>query len=400
MAYHPPQHILENYAHVLVNYALGSGRGIKKNEVVFLQVPESAKPLLIELNKAVLKSGAHPIIQYLPDEMMKDFFLNADSNQVKFFPSTYLKGKLEQADHILSIIAETNKHELEGVDPLKIMEHDLAFKPYKEWREEKENQQKFTWTLGLYGTPAMAKEAGLTEEECWNQIIRACFLNKTDPLSQWRSTQKEVDRLRSKLNSLNIKKINIKSHNTNLTIGVGEQRQWLGGGGRNIPSFELFISPDWRQTEGSVYFDLPLYRYGNLIEGIFLEFKSGRVVEAKDRKGQKMLRQMIRALNADKVGEFSLTDKRFSKINKFMAETLYDENFGGDHGNFHIALGSAYKESYAGDILNLSSGGWDQLGFNQSAVHTDIISTKNRRVTATCNGGNKILLYKNGTFQI
>jgi len=81
-----------------------------------------------------------------------------------------------------------------------------------------------------------------------------------------------------KLNKLPIDKLHIKGGDVDLWITLGEKRRWLGGRGANIPSFELFTSPDCRYTEGWIKFNQPLYRYGNLIEGIALEFKKGRVV--------------------------------------------------------------------------------------------------------------------------
>lgn len=398
MVYVPPQKILKNYAKVLVNFALNSGSGIKSGEVVFLQVPESAKPLLIELNKVVLESDAHPIIQYIPDEMMRDFFIYASEKQISFFPSAYLKGKVRQADHILSVIAETNKHELEGIDPRKIMEYNRAIKPYKDWREKKENANKFTWTLGLYATPAMAKEAGLTHQECWQQIIKACYLDHEDPIKSWKEAKNTINRYKNALNSLGITKLRIKSENTDLQIGINNSFRWLGGDGRNIPSFEIFVSPDWRLTEGHVSFDLPLYRYGHLIQGIYLEFKKGKISALKTEKGQEVLEEMIKVKNGNKLGEFSLTDKRLSRIDKFMAETLFDENYGGLHGNFHIALGSAYKESYFQDPSKMSNKQWGEVGLNQSVIHTDIVSTKESQVTAVLPGGKELIIYEDGKF--
>ncbi len=398
--YQPSPKILDNYADVLVNFALNSGRGVKKGEVVFLQVPESAKPILISLQKAVLKAGAHAIIQYLPDEMSREFFELADDDQLKFFPATFLKGRVKQADHFLMILAETNYHELEGIDPKKIMDRNLVFKPYKDWRDAKENKGKLTWTIGLYATPAMAKEANLTLREVWHQIIKACFLSYKDPVEKWRRVQNKSEKLRKKLNKLDIVKINIKAKDTDLNINIGSNRQWLGGGGRNIPSFEIFTSPDWRQTNGYIYFDQPLYRQGNLIKNIKLTFKDGIVVDAQAGYGEEFLKQLIKVENSDKIGEFSLTDKRFSKITKFMAETLYDENFGGQFGNTHIALGSAYKDTYSKKNNKLKTKDWEDLGFNDSAVHTDIIATTDRTVTATLKNGKEVILYKSGQFKI
>jgi aminopeptidase len=332
--------------------------------------------------------------------MSREFFELADDDQLKFFPATFLKGRVKQADHFLMVLAETNYHELEGIDPKKIMDRNMVFKPYKDWRDQKENHGRLTWTIGLYATPAMAKEANLTLREAWKQIIKACFLNYADPVKKWQRIQKKSNQIRKKLNQLEIVKVNIKSKNTDLNITIGEHRQWLGGGGRNIPSFEIFTSPDWKGTNGYIYFDQPLYRHGNIIKNIKLVFKDGIVVESNAGYGEKILKELIKVKNSDKIGEFSLTDKRFSKINKFMAETLYDENFGGPFGNTHIALGSAYKDTYTGKMNKLIDKDWEDLGFNDSAVHTDIISTEDRTVTATLKNGREIVLYKSGQFQI
>jgi len=398
--YQPSQKILDKYADVLVNFALNSGQGVKKGEVVFLQVPESAKQLLSSLQRSILRSGSHAIIQYLPDEMSREFFELASDDQLKFFPATFLKGRVKQADHFLMVLAETNYHELEGIDPQKIMERNMVFKPYKDWRDAKENKGKLTWTIGLFATPAMAKEANLTLKEAWQQIIKACFLNYQNPVTKWRRVQNKSNLIRKKLNKLEIVKVNIKAKDTDLNITIGDNRQWLGGGGRNIPSFEIFTSPDWRGTNGYIFFDQPLYRQGNLIKNIKLTFKDGLVVDAQAGFGEAFLKQLIKVKNSNKIGEFSLTDKRFSKINKFMAETLYDENFGGEFGNTHIALGSAYKDTYSKKINKLTTEDWDNLGFNDSAVHTDIIATTDRTVTATLKNGKIIILYQSGKFQI
>ena len=398
--YQPSQKILDNYADVLVKFALNSGKGVKKGEVVFLQVPESAKPLLVSLQRSVLKSEAHAIIQYLPDEMSRDFFQLASPDQLKFFPATYLKGRVKQADHFLMVLAETNYHELEGIDPHLIMERNMVFKPYKDWRDAKENKGKLTWTLGLYPTPAMAAEAHITLHQAWQQVIRACFLNYQNPVKKWQQVQRKSKQIIQKINQLEIQSVNIKSKDTDLNITIGQNRQWIGCDGRNIPSFEIFTSPDWRGTNGYISFDQPLYRSGNLIKNIRLEFKDGKVIKATASYGEKFLKELIKIENSDKVGEFSLTDKRFSKINQFMAETLYDENFGGPFGNTHIALGASYKDTYNGKINKLSPKDWEDLGYNDSSVHTDIIATSDRIVTATLKSGKKIILYKNGQFQI
>lgn len=400
MDYSPPQEILEKYARVLVNFALNSGKGVKKGEVVRLIVSECAKPLYITLRNQILRSGAHSLTFYLPDDVSRSFFELANDEQLKFFPEKYFKGLTDDIDHSIAIISETNLHELEGIDPNKIMLKAKSSKLFKDWLDAKENAGKFTWTLGLWGTEAMAKEANMTLAEYWDQIIKACFLDETDPISKWREVFKENDRVRQQLNNLTMKQLHIKGDDVDLWITIGENRRWLGGDGRNIPSFEIFTSPDWRGTNGWIRFNQPLYRYGNLITDISLEFKDGVVVKSKASKNYEVLQKMIEVENADKIGEFSLTDKRMSRITRFMAETLFDENISGPFGNTHIALGSAYDDTYSGNIKSLTKSQKLKLGFNDSVIHTDIISTTDRTVTAHLADGSLKVIYKSGEFQL
>ncbi len=401
--YKPSQKILEKYAKVLVNFALNSGKGIKKGDVVNIIAEEYSKPLFLELRKAVWKSGGHVISTYYPsnDEeynVDRDFFDNAQEEQLSFFPSKHLKGLIDEIDHSVFIISETNKHALKGIEPKKLMQRGKTMKPYMEWRNHKENAGKFTWTLGLYGTPAMAKEANMTLEQYWDQIIKACYLDKKDPIATWKALYKKLEAYRQKFNALDVDKFHVEGPDADLWIKYGEKRSWMGGSGRNVPSFELFTSPDWRGTEGWIKFNQPLYRYGNLIDGVRLEFKDGRVIKSSATKNEKVLKEMIATENADKVGEFSLTDKRFSRITKFMAETLFDENVGGVNGNTHIALGNAYHDCYNGDPSKPTKKDWARLGYNDSSVHTDIVSTAPRTVTAHMKDGSTKVVYKNGQY--
>lgn len=405
MTYIPPQEILERYASVLVDFALGGGRGIRPGEVVRILAPESAKPLYAELRKAVWLAGGHVIDSYEPDNepgmnLSRDFYEAASEAQLDYFPARYMRGLVDEMDHQVSIIADSDPHSLEAVDPARIMRRGEAMRPLLDWRGKKENAGRFTWTLGLYGTPAMAAEARMGEEEYWEQIVHACFLDQEDPIARWREVGRSLDGARERLDALDIERLHVEGEDVDLWVSVGERRRWLGGRGRNIPSFELFTSPDWRGTEGWIRFNQPLYRYGNLVKGIRLAFLDGRVTEASAEENEAILTEMVATEGADRVGEFSLTDRRFSRITRFMAHTLYDENVGGPFGNTHIALGRSYHDSYAGDPAEVSAEEWERLGFNDSSVHTDIVSTTDRLVTARLRGGGERVIYRDGEFQL
>jgi aminopeptidase len=405
MAYVPPPEIVERYASVLIDFALGGGRGVQPGEVVRVVAPESAKPLYAALNRAVWRAGAHVIGSYQPDDdqvtnLSRDFFELASPEQLEHFPALYTRGLIDEIDHQVTVIAPSDPRALDGVEPSRIMRRGEAMRRLLDWRGEKENAGRFTWTLGMYGTPGMAAEAGMSVEEYWEQIVHACFLDDEDPVARWREIGQRLDDTRRRLDSLQIERLHIEGDDVDLWVSVGEQRRWLGGRGRNIPSFELFTSPDWRGTEGWIYCNQPLYRYGNLVKGIRLEFVDGCVTKASAEENEHVLKEMIATEGADRVGEFSLTDRRFSRITRFMAQTLYDENVGGRFGNTHIAVGRSYQDAYAGDPALVSEEEWQRLGFNNSSVHTDIVSTTDRVVTATLPGGEQRVIYRDGQFQL
>ncbi len=400
MTYQPPQEVLDKYAQLMIHFALGNTNGINKGDVVYVAVPEIAKPLLKSLYKTVLQAGGHPIVNLIPDLFEKEFFTYANGEQISHFHDKYYKGLIDQADHYLRVLADVDKKELQDISPKRIMARQLAHKPLMDWRNEKEHAGKLSWSLCMYATQAMADEAKLSLEDYWQEIIKACYLDTENPIQKWKETYEQIDHIQTELNKLEIDSLHIKSQNTDLYVKIGPKRKWLSGRGCNIPSFEIYISPDWRGTNGYIQFTEPLYRYGTFITNAYLEFKDGLVVKATAQTGEEQLQEMIAAKNADKIGEFSLTDGRFSKITKFMAETLFDENIGGKYGNTHIAIGMAYKDSYTGDIQSLTQKDWEDLGFNDSSVHTDIVSTENRIVTATLSDGSQKIIYRDGQFQL
>ncbi|HLY48207.1 MAG TPA: aminopeptidase [Solirubrobacteraceae bacterium] len=404
-AYQVPREYLERYADVLVNFALGGGAGIRPGEVVHVISRESARPFYAELCRAVWRAGGHVLGDYRPDDgpelnLTRDFYELAGPGQHAFFPALYWRGVVEQIDHSVYIRCDADPHALRDVEPERVLTHERSFGPLVEWETAKERAGLFTWTIGLYGTEAMAAEAGLSLEDYWGQIIKACFLDHPDPKASWRAVATRLDACTAALDSLPIDRMHLRGEDVDLWLTLGEQRRWIGGGGRNIPSFEIFTSPDWRGTEGWIRFSEPLYIYGSLITGIELTFRNGSVTRARAAQNEELLLEMLATERADRVGEFSLTDARLSPISHFMAETLFDENMGGPFGNTHIAVGKSIQQCYAGNPGELSLGDWQRLGFNDSVIHTDIVSTTDREVTAVMRDGTRQTIYGGGQFQL
>ncbi|WP_240743193.1 aminopeptidase [Ilyomonas limi] len=396
--------LLKKYAQVMVRYALNNGEGINKGDTVFLVGQECSKDLFMAIAKAVYAAGGNLLTHYQPNNIRENslarFLLeNGSDEQISFFAKPYWQGIVDATDHILFIIAEPDIHVFEGLPSSKISMMNSARAPYMQMREQKEQAGKLSWSLCLYGTPSMAEEAGLTLEQYWEQIIEACYLREDDPVAKWKQVQQEIEDIKDKLDALAIEKLHINGEDVDLYVQIGKNRKWLSGGGKNIPSFEIFTSPDWRGTNGFIRFNQPLYYSGKRISGVSLRFENGVVVASSATENEDALKEMVAQENADKVGEFSLTDKRHSRITHFMATTLYDENMGGAFGNTHIALGNAYKDTFTGDMATITEAQWAEMGYNSCPkVHTDIISTSNRTVTATLSDGSEKVIYKDGEF--
>jgi aminopeptidase len=405
MPYTPPQEILARYGEVMVNYGLGNGAGIKPGDVVGLGCAEDAKPLLLEVAKAVWRAGGHLIVDFRPADdpdwnMQKAFYEIASDEQLEFYPDAHRRSYFAVIDHYLVLLAERDPRSLAGVDPDRRSRHAQSRGRDLTYRFEKVKAGTLSWSGCLYGTEAVAAEAGMSVEEYWEQIIYACYLDDPDPVSRWRATAAEIRQTVAWLNRLDIERLHLEAEGTDLWVAVGEQRRWTGGESVNVPSFEIATSPDWRGTEGHITFSEPLYRTGAVIRDIRLTFESGEVVEASAEEGDAELKAIIATdPGAARIGEYSLTDSRHSRITRFMANTLYDENRGGPAGNTHLAVGSSYEELYTGDVAGATPEQFAALGFNTSSIHVDIISTSDRTVTATLKDGSTKVIYIGGQFQ-
>src|SRR3989344_6047622 len=118
-AYTPSDAVLKRYADVLVNFALNHGKGIKKGDVVNINGPESSKPLFLAARTAVLKAGGHVIQHYLPNDddrynFSATFFEPAKAHQLDFFPQLYFRWLVDQTDHVLFILGNTDPHVLKN----------------------------------------------------------------------------------------------------------------------------------------------------------------------------------------------------------------------------------------------------------------------------------------------
>ena len=393
---------LEKYADVLL-WALATAKksSLKKKDIVLIQYDLPALPLAEILYGRLLDMGVNPVQRLVATfGMEKSFYEKADPQQLTFLAPGDQELYKNINGRIFLHAPESITH-LKNIDPARIGKAIVSRKVLKDILDRREEQRKYSWTLCLLPTEELARQAKMPLRQYATQIIKGCYLDKENPIAQWQRIHEEVTVIKKKLSSLPVKYFHMESDNVDLRITPGEKRKWLGVSGHNVPSFEIFLSPDWRGTEGVFYANLPSFRSGNYVKDVRVTFARGKAVKIEASQGAEFVKkQLAMDAGACQVGEFSLTDRRFSRIDRFMAETLFDENFGGKFGNCHIALGSSYSDTFSGDPARLTPAMKKKLGFNDSALHWDIVNTEPKTVTAHLTDGKKKIIYDRGVFTL
>ncbi len=393
---------LEKYASVLL-WAVKKAKHspFKKYDSVLLRYDALSEPLALEVYKLLLKEKFNVVARTaMSENFAREFYILSDDKQLKFNAAGE-RAFNTGLNALIAIRAPQDLTYLKNTDPSRLALAAKARKPIRKILDDREQQGAFGWTLCNYPTPASAAHARLSLKEYAEQIKKACFLDDKDPIRKWEEVDRHTREICSWLTKLKMDTLHLDSKNCSLNLSLGESRIFLGGRGCNIPSFEIFTSPDCRRADGVYFADMPSYRSGVLCKDIRLEFKDGRVIKSSAKEGANFVKKMLAMdAGASRLGEFSLTDRRFSKIDRFMADTLFDENFGGKHGNSHIALGQSFADAYSGNQKTFGAAQKKALGFNESSLHWDIINTEDKTVHAKLKNGKKILIYERGIFKL
>ena len=268
---------LERYASVLL-WGLTTARTqrFKKNDIILIRCDLPAIPLGEVVFKKLMEMGMNPVLRLgATPQVEKTYFALANDKQLAF----KLPGDEELYKNLnggIYLNAPASLTHLSAIDPKRIGKAAIARKYLRDILDKREEQGLFGWTLCMYPTEELARHAGMEIKDYSGQIIKACLINKADPVTQWKAIYVSVGEIKKWLNSMKVKSFHIESASVDLQITPGEKRTWIGISGHNIPSFEIFLSPDWRGTRGTYYADQPSYRSGNLVEGVRLEFKNGQ----------------------------------------------------------------------------------------------------------------------------
>lgn len=249
------------------------------------------------------------------------------------------------------------------------------------------------WANSLFGTDDINR--------LWEYVFDICLINEENPTLAWEEKMNRLKKRAEYLNSLKIKKLIYKnSLGTNIEIGLPEGYLFQSADGQNIvnmPTEEVFTSPNRLDVNGRVYSSKTLLHNNNIIEDFWLEFKDGKVVDYDAKKGKDVLKGIMATdEGASYLGEVALVDysSPISKTNILFKNTLYDEN-----ASCHLALGASFAECIK-DGLMKSNDELMEMGLNYSHEHVDFfIGTSDLEVIALLPNGEEVVIIENGDFK-
>ncbi|MFB9237207.1 aminopeptidase [Plantactinospora siamensis] len=293
----------------------------------------------------------------------------------------------------ISLAGNPDPHLLDDVDPVKAAARSLDEALARD-RALIDNQLRWTvvaapnpgWATQIFGEPDV--------DRLWAAVATAMRLDEPDPVASWRDRNAELSARAAALDALKLTQVRYHGSGTDLTVGLLPETRWTGGGDEdpgglfyipNIPTEEVFTSPDRRQADGRIRLTKPVVVGGRLVEGLEVAFAAGRITDVTATSGADIVRaQLDTDEGARSLGEVSLVDRdsRIAKAGIVFHNTLFDENAG-----CHVAWGFSFPFAVTGG-LDMSNDQRYELGLNRSTVHTDVvIGGEGLTVTGTGPGG-------------
>lgn len=400
---------LEKYAELL----LTKGVSIKPGTPLLISAPMEAYEFVEILSKKAFEKGVTDIGYDLIDEKIKhDALKYLEINDLKESPIFNKKifDEYAKKDAAFLMLMSDDPTLMDDIDSNKLSQAAIFSRKSKPLYKQRQLNNEIVWCIACTATKGRAEKMFDNNEDAinklWDAIFDACYINNKNPNEAWDTFIEETNKKTEILNKLKIKELHYTNNlGTDLIINLLETSIWNGASEKtksgvefiaNIPTQEVFTTPNRLGTNGIVYSSKPLIYNGGFINDFFIEFKDGKVINYDAKEGKDILKGIIESdENACYLGEVALVDYNspISTSKLIHYETLYDEN-----ASCHLALGSGFTECVKGTD-NKSKEELISLGFNYSDNHVDfMIGTEDLNIMAKTFDGKEVQIFKDGNF--
>jgi len=397
--------LLDRYADLII----GLGANVQPDQVVAVEGLPEAAPLVRRIARGAYERGARYVDVVYFDPVVKRIRLEtAAGDSLSWIPPWLGRrmldlGELDAARIVLTPLVPPGL--LNGVDPARAGRDRL---PSVREVFKIVDDRSVAWTVSPFPTEAWALmvfpdlEPAEAVEALWRDLEHVCRLDEPDPAAAWRRRIEEIRQVASRLDELALDAVRFAGPGTDLTVGLLPSSRFAKDGGGattrtgiqhvpNLPTEELFTTPDPERTEGVVTSTKPLDVNGSIVTGLRIRFDQGRAVAIDADANADALRQRCAIDDgATRLGEVALVDgaSRIGRLGRTFFNTLLDENAAS-----HVALGDAYSSPISDPA--------DLPRINESEIHVDfMIGSDEVAVTGVTRDGEEVPLLVGGAWQV
>ena len=402
MSSNGPQARIRSLADLIVRF----GANVQPGQIVAIGSEPGKEPLARAIAESAYLAGAKFVDLSVFDIHIKHArMLHAAPETLGFVPPWYGERMRALGENRCAVIALTGPvapRIMDGIDP-GLLGRDLL--PRVRESIEIVNQRTTNWTAAPCPTASWAElvRPGVAPPEAldrlWDDGAHICRVDEPDPVAAWEERMDALVEVAGKLDERRLDALRFQGPGTDLTVGLFPSAVWqcaristIDGivHAPNLPTEEVFTTPDPERTEGYVTSTKPLFVSGAMVTGLRVRFERGRAVEIDADQGADTVRALAgRDAGASRLGEVALVDgdSRIGTLDTVFFDTLLDENAAS-----HIALGEG---------LDFTLGDEYRPRINRSELHIDfMIGSNDVAVTGIERGGGEVSLLRGGAWQI
>lgn len=383
------------------------GANVQPGQLVAVTSHIGKEDLTRRIAREAYERGAKFVdVVYFDQLLKRERIAHAAEDTLEYIPPWMSQRLRYLSDEHAARISLSGPHApkaLEGLDPSRAG-RDLL--PYLPETGEIVNRMTTSWCIVPAPThdwaeavyPALDRESAYAK--LWEAVAHICRLDADDPAEAWIARSEVLKANAKRLTERGFDAIRLHGPGTDLTVGLLESAHWAAGDlatvdGRrhspNIPTEELFTTPDPMRAEGHVTATMPLELSGSIISGLRVEFSAGRVVGIEAERGAETLREVVaKDEGAARLGEIALVDGegRIGPLETVFYDTLIDENAAS-----HIALGNGYEHPVDDPT--------ERERVNRSDVHVDfMIGSPELAIDGISRDGDAVPVLREGAWQI
>jgi aminopeptidase len=363
----------------LADLLVGFGANVQPGQIVSLDTEIGKEEMTRRVAASAYRHGAKFVdVQYFDPWVKRARIEHAAEDTLSFIPP-WMGARIRELGRLrcarIRLEGSVAPGLLDDLDPTRAGLDQLPRVPES---IEVVSERTTNWTIGPVPTAAWAQAVfpDLSPEEAlaalWHDVVHMLRLDEDDPVAAWRARQDELVAAADKLTARRFDAIRLQGPGTDLVVGLMPSSRWITARfetldgivhSPNLPSEEVFTTPDPARVDGHVTATRPLSLAGAIVRGMTVRFAGGRAAEIRADSGAEALETLVaKDEGAARLGELALVDAggRVGPLGRTFYDTLLDENAAS-----HLALGAAYRFAVEAE--------GDQERANRSAIHVDFM---------------------------